>query len=134
MKEEMRTLIDYRLERAHESLEEAMTLLEQGHANTFVNRRYYACFYAVSSLLVTRDLSPAKHSGVRALFHQNFVKPGIVTVEIGQVYEKLFRNRQKVDYADFVRFNVDEVRLWYNEAKEFVEIIEGIVKNELSRG
>lgn len=131
MKEEMRILIDYRLERAHESLEEAWILLEQGHANTFVNRLYYSCFYAVSALLLTKDLFSGKHSGVRALFHQNFVKPGIVKIEFGEIYDKLFRNRQKGDYADFVHFNMDEVRPWYFETKEFVEEIEGIVRKEL---
>ncbi len=54
MKEETRTLVTYRLERACEALEEADILLERGHANTFVNRLYYACFYAVSALLLTK--------------------------------------------------------------------------------
>ena len=34
--------------------EEAKILFEKGYANTFVNRLYYACFYAVSALLLTR--------------------------------------------------------------------------------
>ena len=131
MKEETRTLILYRLERAHESLDEANILMERGHANTFVNRLYYACFYAVSALLLTKELSSAKHSGVRSLFHQNFVKEGIVSKELGQIYDKLFDNRQKGDYADMVRFDLNIVRNWYDEAKEFVKAIENIAKEEL---
>lgn len=131
MKQEMKALILYRLERSHEALEEAHILLEKGYANTFVNRLYYACFYAVSALLLTRDLSSAKHSGVRSLFHQNFIKPGIVEVELGQLYDKLFRNRQKVDYTDLIRFDLDEVRNWYDETQRFVEAIENIVKKDL---
>ena len=69
MKEETRILITYRLEQARESLEEAGILLEHEYGNTFVNRLYYACFYAVSALLLTRGLSSAKHSGIRSLFH-----------------------------------------------------------------
>ena len=68
MMDETRTLVSYRLERARESLAEARLLLEQGHTNTFVNRLYYACFYAISALLLARDLSPAKHSGLRRSF------------------------------------------------------------------
>ncbi len=30
--------------------------LEKGYANTYVNRLYYACFYAISALLLTRNL------------------------------------------------------------------------------
>jgi hypothetical protein len=52
MTSEKQALVTYRLERARQSLEEAMLLLEAGHANAYVNRLYYACFYAVSALLL----------------------------------------------------------------------------------
>ena len=133
MKEETRILITYRLERARESLEEAGILLEHEYGNTFVNRLYYACFYAVSALLLTRGLSSAKHSGIRSLFHQNFVKPGLVDPELGQLYDRIFDNRQKGDYADLVRFDPNEVRDWHDEAFEFVENVQNIVKKELDR-
>ena len=45
MKEETRTLILYRLERARESLDEANILMERGHANTFVNRLYLSLIH-----------------------------------------------------------------------------------------
>jgi len=133
MKEETRTLITYRLERARESLEEASILLERAHANAFVNRLYYACFYAVSALLLSRGISSARHSGVRSLFHQNFVKPGLVEIGLGQIYDRLFDNRQKGDYADLIRFDPDEVSDWYDEAREFVETLGDIVKRELEK-
>lgn len=131
MKEETRTLILYRIERARESLEEAKILLEKGYTNTFVNRIYYACFYSVTALLLSRGLSSAKHSGIRSLFHQNFVKPGIVITELGQLYDKLFDNRQKGDYADLIHFEANMVEPWYEEAKKFVDTIEEVVKQEL---
>jgi uncharacterized protein (UPF0332 family) len=131
MKEETRTLITYRLERARESLEEANILLERGHGNAFVNRLYYACFYAVSALLLTKGLSSAKHGGVRSLFHQNFIKPGLVGSELGQIYDRLFDNRQKSDYADLVRFDPNEVGDWHEEARDFVETIRDILRREL---
>ena len=105
MNKEIEALIRYRLDRAFESLKEAAILLERGHSNTFVNRLYYAAFYAVSALLLTKELASAKHSGIRSLFHQNFVKEGVVPIELGLVYDKLFRSRQRGDYADFVYFD-----------------------------
>jgi len=132
MKEEILALINYRLERAHETLEEARILLEQGHANTYVNRLYYACFYALSALLLTKGFSSAKHSGIRSLFHQNFVKSGLVDQELGQLFDKLYDNRQKGDYADLFRFDLDVVRNWYEEARKFVETIDGITKKEIA--
>jgi uncharacterized protein (UPF0332 family) len=132
MKEETKTLVAYRLERAEESLEEAKLLLERGYGNTFVNRLYYACFYAVSALLLTRGLSSAKHSGIRSLFHQKIVKSGLVDLESGQLYDRLFDNRQKGDYADLVRFAPDEVGDWYDEVRRFVDMVADIVKKELN--
>ena len=132
MTQEKEAIILYRLARAREALEEASLLLKNGHSNTYVNRLYYSCFFAVSSLLMTKDLSSAKHSGVRALFHQNYVKPGIATIELGQIYDKLYRNRQKGDYADLVYFDEEEISHWHNEVTSFVEGIEGLVKKTLS--
>jgi uncharacterized protein (UPF0332 family) len=88
MTNEVFTIINYRLERAKEAIKEAEILLEKGHTNTFVNRLYYACFYAVSALLLTKGLSSAKHSGVRSLFHKHFVKSDVVDIELGQRYSR----------------------------------------------
>jgi uncharacterized protein (UPF0332 family) len=131
--DEIRTLIRYRLERAAEALQEAVLLLENGHANTCVNRLYYACFYAVSALLLAQGLASARHSGVRALFHQHIVKPGLLDVPLGQLYDKFFDNRQKSDYADLVRFVVPEIRPWVDEARAFVKSVTGLIQQEVER-
>jgi len=127
---ETSTLIAYRLQRAREALDEADLLLDRNHINTFVNRVYYACFYSVTALLLTRDLSSAKHSGVRSLFHQHFVKTGLVNMELGQNFDKFFDNRQKGDYADMVRFEKEKVQGWLDEARLFVETIEKVIHAE----
>lgn len=44
--------IKYRLNRAGESLEEAVLLAENNKWNAVINRWYYACFYAVNALLL----------------------------------------------------------------------------------
>ena len=130
MNKETLTLINYRLERALESLEEAKLLFDRGHTNTYVNRLYYACFYAVSALLLTRGLSSAKHSGIRSFFHQNFVKTGRLDKSLGQIYDKLYDNRQKSDYADLINFEAHEVNDWYDEAEKIVQKIQNLINEE----
>ncbi|MBC7963001.1 MAG: HEPN domain-containing protein [Steroidobacteraceae bacterium] len=120
----------YRLERAFETLEEAELLFLNGHVNTFVNRLYYACFYAVSAWLLLNNLSSSKHSGIRAMFHQHLVKPGIVKVEQGLLYDRLFNNRQKADYLDLTNFEAEEVASWLDEAREFVESVNALIAKE----
>lgn len=47
MTSEERAVILYRMERAKEAIEEAKILFDSGHINSYVNRLYYPCFYAV---------------------------------------------------------------------------------------
>lgn len=127
MNGETAILVRHRLDRARETLKEAEILLQQGFANTFVNRLYYACFYAVSAALLQRGLSSAKHSGVRSLFHQNLVKPGLISPELGSLYDRLFDSRQKGDYEDLVRFDPDEVGPWLEESNNFVDTVAALI-------
>jgi len=121
--DETRTLARYRLERAREALDEAELLFNQGHTNAYVSRLYFGCFYAVSALLLLEGHSPSKHSGVRALFHQRFIRTDIFNKDLGRFYDRLFDNRQKADYADLVIFNAEDVGPWLSEAREFVEVV-----------
>lgn len=133
MTDETRTLARYRLQRAREALHEAELLLGQGHTNTYVSRLYYGCFYAVSGLLLLEGQSPSKHSGVRALFHQRFVRTGVFNKALGRFYDRLFDNRQKADYADFVAFDPADVSPWFDEAQEFVDELSKEAKNRMKR-
>lgn len=123
MSPERQVLVGYRLERARQTLEEAKLLLDAGHTNACVNRLYYACFYAVSALLLTQNLSTSKHSHARALLHRDYIKPGHVSKEMGDHYDLLFDSRQKGDYEDLVVFDAERVRLWLEPTKSFVDHI-----------
>jgi uncharacterized protein (UPF0332 family) len=120
MKEEARALVDYRFERARESLEEAKLLVDGGHGNACVNRLYYACFYAVSALLLIKGLTSSKHSGIRSLFHQNLVKPGLIDGQLGRLYDDLYDSRQKADYVDMVKFDIAKASQLLEETKQFI--------------
>jgi uncharacterized protein (UPF0332 family) len=108
--EPLDTLIHYRLERAHESLDEARLLADAGRWNACANRLYYSCFYAVSALLVRDGFSSSRHTGVRRLLNRHYARAGKVHRELARVYKDLFECRQEGDYTDFVRFQADQVR------------------------
>ena len=90
MNEEVRTLINYRMEEARDALEEASILLQSRKARGALNRVYYAMFYAVLGLLASKQLSVAKHSGAIALFHREFVKKGVIPVEVAKFLDIAF--------------------------------------------
>jgi len=116
-------LIQYRLDRARETFEEALLMQREEHWNTCANRLYYACFYAVTALLTRNGLSSSKHTGVKALFNQHFVKTGQVSRENGKLYNQLFEDRQEGDYVDFVLFDRETVEPWIPKVEQFIESI-----------
>ena len=87
---DLQALIDYRLQRATETLVEARLMQNAKHWNSCANRLYYAAFYAVSALLVKDGHAASKHSGVKALFNQYYVKPGTIEKDKGRLYNRLF--------------------------------------------
>ncbi len=119
----MNELVKFRIGRVMECLEEASLLADKKHYNTCVNRLYYACFYAVNALLASKDLSSAKHAGVRALFNQHYVKTEIISRELAVVYNDLFELRQESDYQDFFVVEKDTALEFIAPANYFVKQI-----------
>lgn len=102
-------LIEYRVKRAYESLEEAKLLSKSGHWNTTVNRLYYAVYYIVSAYLIKIDQSPGSHSGTKTLFNQELIKNNKLDFDSGKLYNNLFNMRHESDYGDFQVFTRDQV-------------------------
>lgn len=126
-------LIDYRRAKARETLDDAKLLADADRLASAVNRIYYALFYEVNSILALKDLNSTKHSGVMALFNEHFVKTGIVPLQEGRFYSRMFEFRQKSDYADFVSFEKDMVNRWLVGAERFFAEIEAVINKELKR-
>lgn len=124
-------LLKYRREKAAETLEDARILFERKRLFSTVNRIYYALFYEVTALLRTKNLSSPKHTGVRALFNEHFVKPGLIEVEIGKFYSKMFDFRQEGDYDDLIYFEEEKVKTWLETAESYLIQLEKAVDMRL---
>jgi uncharacterized protein (UPF0332 family) len=127
MKQEIVDLVKYRLEKAKNTLSDAKIYIDKASLDSTVNRIYYAMFYAVNALLLTKGLSSSKHSGIRALLNREFVNKGLVEKEMGKFYSDMFDNRQEGDYKDFVKFEKDDVKEWLKMAEDFIGKTEGLI-------
>jgi len=103
-------IIRYRLQRAREALDDAEFNLSHGRLNVAANRIYYAMFYGTVALLTTKDLGSSSHSGVIALFNDNFVKTGLFPRELSRYLGQAFDMRINTDYR--VAVNVVSAELW----------------------
>ncbi len=95
-------VIRYWWSKAEESLASAQRECEAGAFAFAMNRIYYAAFYAVSAALLDRQTSFKKHSGVRAAFHREFIKSGMLDSDWGKFYDQLFEDRQEGDYVALI--------------------------------
>ena len=132
MNEERETLVRYRQDRAWETLAEAKVLAESGHWNGCVNRLYYACFYAVTALLLRNRLASSKHSAALGLFNREFVKTGLVSRDLGELYNSLYQARHRGDYDDLVHFEESKVRPWVDGAEQLLEEIDELCHRDAS--
>ncbi len=119
-------LIELWLEKAGEALASAELELNAGHTNFAVNRLYYACFYAVTALLLRDGKQFARHSAVKSEFGRTYIKPGRVDVKWNKFYQKLFDDRQEGDYIPTATFEASDVSTSLQQAREFIDLIRGI--------
>ena len=128
MKELQKDLVQYRIARAKETLEEAQILAEREKWNATINRLYYSAYYAVMAILLHSGLKPTTHNGAKSNFTEHFIKTNIISKELGKIYSQLFTLRHKGDYDDFFNFQKDQVIPYFATVKELINVIEKIVK------
>lgn len=92
--EDRQEIVFLRMGNAHRTLKEARLLLDNEYWNAAINRMYYACYYAVSALLIKNGIEAQTHAGVRQMLGLHFVKTGKLSVQMANVYSELFSKRQ----------------------------------------
>lgn len=125
---ERKELVNYRLVRAKETLDEVQSHLTNGYYNTAVNRLYYACFYAVTALLINFSIETNTHSGVRQMFGLYFIKPGKIDKNLGRFFSDIYDKRQTGDYDDFIFYNDDDVKDLITPASKLISEIKNLLK------
>ena len=124
--------VNYRRQRANETIQEIDVLIANKFWNTAINRMYYACYYAVGALLFKYGTEASSHAGIRQKFGQLFVKTGIFDKTLAKHYTDLFEKRHKGDYNDFFDYGEDTVMRLYPLSKQFITRINELLdKNNL---
>ena len=125
--EQRRDIVVYRMDNAVSTLGEIKEHISNGFYNTAVNRMYYACFYAVSALLIAYQIEVKSHDGTRQKFGQHFVLTGLVPKEFGKFSRMIFEKRSAGDYDDFITHDLKTAEMLYPETENFVHRIKEIV-------
>lgn len=113
--------IESLIKRANKYLKSTEVLLREGDYESSVSRAYYAMFYAVEALLLTRGLSFSSHKGVISAFGEHFVKTGIFPKEMGRELNRAFEKRQLGDYEYTFVIAKKEAAEILKKGKDFLE-------------
>ncbi len=117
------TLIKLWLEKAEDALASAELELKADHTNFAVNRLYYACFYAVTALLLKDGKEFARHSSVKSEFVRTYIKCGTIETKWNNFYQELFDDRQSGDYIPTTGFDAEDILVRLEQSRDFVNIL-----------
>jgi uncharacterized protein (UPF0332 family)/predicted nucleotidyltransferase len=118
------------IQKAAPSLIAAQQLLDKGHYDFASSCAYYAAFYAMQAVILTKNLSLSRHTGVISAFNQHFVKTGIFPTEFGRAINQLFRERQTGDYEFDLSLTEDEAKEDLQLAEKMVQAIKTYLTEE----
>jgi len=118
-----KTVMEYWWEKADSCIFSAKREFDAGEYSFVINRLYYALYYAVSAVLLVRNLSFRKHSGVRSAFHREIVKTGLIDPKWGLLYDQLFEDRHEGDYVALVEFDRMYAETKLKQCIEFLEVL-----------
>jgi len=127
--EDRNALVTIRLQRAKETMEELNGIIQLRYWRIAANRLYYACYYAVSALLIKNNLSAHTHAGVINQFGLHFVAKGFVTKEQGKFFKELFNLRQSGDYDDWNVIEEQDILPLVEPAQKLIADIENLIVN-----
>lgn len=126
--ESRNALVEYRLERAYNTMKEAALLTEKEYYNAAVNRLYYACYYATEALLLKHRIEAKSHAGVKAMLGLHFVSKGLIPVPVGKILSTLYEKRQSGDYDDFIYCDKEMAKDLTVQAQMFIDCLSSLIK------
>ena len=128
---EKKDYINFKLQKAAQSLKEARLLMQNGMNDTAVSRLYYAAFYAVNALLIAYGFNPKTHSGSKTIFNKEFILTGKIDSRFSDFYSFLMAKRFEADYDDFAFIDETKMLPLYVETEEFIALLIEIIKTDM---
>ncbi|MBI3399658.1 MAG: HEPN domain-containing protein [Deltaproteobacteria bacterium] len=111
------------LARSDRYVKSAKILIEDEDYESAVSRAYYAMFYVVEALLLTKEMSFSSHKAVISAFGEQFVKTGILKKDFSKVLTRAFEKRQIGDYEFTFTVTEKEAVELLIEAENFIAAI-----------
>lgn len=126
--EERHVIVELEKEKALNTFAEIEVLRNAGLWNNIANRLYYAAFHAVTALLVHDRHQAGTHQGAVTMFHQYYIKTGILDRELGTFYSQLQTMREKSDYNCTYNATEKDTAPRIAQTKEFIDKVLSLIQ------
>ncbi len=134
MQLDIKTLCQYRLDRAKEDLLAAEMNHKAGLFKAAINRSYYAIFHSIRAVNVLDNFDASKHSSVIAHFNQFYVHKGEFERDVYKIIDSAYRIREKCDYSDFFIASKADSEIQLKHAQDFVGTVEDYLNQKFNDG
>ncbi len=125
--EDRNTIVNNRIEKSKQTLNEAKQIIELELWPAAANRLYYAAYNIVTALLIQNGYTTQTHAGVIRLFSQHYIKTEIVPYETGRTYTQLFELRQSGDYDDWRILKDIDILPMLERTETFIQTIQQLL-------
>ncbi len=125
--DEKNALIEHRIARGTDTIEEVSFLIKNKKFLLAINRIYYGMFYILSALSLRYDFSTSKHQQLIGWFNKEFISTGEIDRKYGRILHNAYNNRSTGDYDDFAEFDEEDVKKSFDEMKDFIRTIRALL-------
>lgn len=107
--------------RAREELAASEAMLDGRFYAAAISRAYYAVYYAITALLIEKDIVVKSHKQTAVGFRKNFIKTGQFEAKYSSILDELFNVRMLTDYDAIPEIDDASCRHLLKQAHDFVE-------------
>jgi hypothetical protein len=127
--EERKTLVDLYWKKSESTIKEAEIAVANEAWDMAANRIYYACFHAMTALLVNDGHPVSTHLGMKISFGKYYVQTGVATPQQGRLFSQLASLREKADYDCLFTTTQEDVMQYLPEAKMLIKRIKTLLQD-----
>lgn len=124
MTNELKEQLKRMIQKSQKTLKAAKDLFEHNYFDSASSRAYYAVFYILEALLLTKNLSFSKHSAVISAFSKYFIKEGIFPTDFAKKINALRKDREIGDYDYISSINKEKAKEDIHNAEQIIKGIE----------
>lgn len=115
--------MDPLITKSQRGLRSAKKLLQEKDYDFCVSRAYYAMFHMAEAVLLTKNRTTSKHSGLLMLFYEHFIKTGIFEKNLHQDLHLALELRHQGDYWADSGITKDMAEELLKKAEGFVHFL-----------